>query len=124
LFAGLAIFIFASTGVRASRLDPQACEELRSRRDALVSLGVLDDMTNGPEWAAENLQSDRIERIKSYVVSVEQVLFRCPSRSYDLEDGMMLSRNMPGPKPRFARKVFPLPVRKPVRSPGLRQSVD
>jgi hypothetical protein len=122
--AGLAIFILAFTEVQASRLGPQACEDLRGRRDALVSLGVRGDMTSGPKWAADNLQSDRVDRIKSYVVSVEQVLFRCPSRSYDLEDGMDLSRNMPDPKPRFARNVFPLPARKPIRPPGLRQAID
>jgi len=122
--AGFALLFLVSGDALAAGLDPGTCRDLRGKRDALVSLGVRDDMVRGPQWAADNLQADRIERIKSYVVSVEQVLFRCLPPPRDIADGMELAENMPDPKPRYDRRVFPLPARKPARAAGLRQAID
>ncbi|MEO0617699.1 MAG: hypothetical protein AAFZ01_00285 [Pseudomonadota bacterium] len=113
---------FINPPATASRLPPDDCRDLRATRDALISLGVRNDMKLGPIWAAANLSPDRIDNIKRYLVAVEQVLFRCRSLPRVLSDGMDFAENMPAAKPFGARRVFPLPTRKP--SVRLRPGVE
>ncbi len=110
--------------VQAGDLDRATCRDLRDTRDALISLGVLSDMQRGPKWAADTLAADRIARIKRYVVTIEQVLFRCGSIPRLVEDGMDFNVNMPDPKPFYERLTFPLPVRKPPVPINLRSTLQ
>ena len=116
----LTVCLASADGAVASRIDPETCTNMRSFRNALESLGVRDDMALGPKKASASLPADRMTRIKNYVVTYEQILFRCQSWPRHLSDGMDYAENMPAPKPRFERNTFPLPVRKPRRAADLR----
>ncbi|MGI9407039.1 MAG: hypothetical protein ACR2O4_11775 [Hyphomicrobiaceae bacterium] len=118
--AVVALVMTVAAPAKASGLDREECSAKRSVRDALENLGVREDMTQGPAWAAANLPQERIDRIKTYVLANEQILFRCISSPRSVAVGMEDAANMPHPKPRFDRRVFPLPVRKPRRAAGLR----
>lgn len=84
----LLIALSAVSPAGAAALDDARCATLRAERDALVDLGVRRDMLQGPVWAAANLSPSRLARVKQYVVTLEQVLFRCRSIPRVLSDGM------------------------------------
>lgn len=109
---------------RAGDLDDPTCSNLRDTRDALISLGVQSDMRQGPQWAADRLATDRISRIKRYLLTMEQVLFRCGSVPREITEGMAYRVNMPDPKPFHERRTFPLPVRKPAPPINLRSTLQ
>lgn len=58
-------------------LDPQACKDLNTERDAMVGAGLKSDMDRGPEWAKANLAPDRLKQIERLISVEEQLSFRC-----------------------------------------------
>lgn len=68
---------FSPTPVRASRLDKDACEALKTEVAGLVGAGVRDEMAKGPEWARSNLPRERLAGIQRLIEVEEQIAFRC-----------------------------------------------
>ena len=112
--------LLTSQTVTAAPLSADACQKLRFVRDSLAKQGVVNDIAVQPSEAQQTFSADRLERVRNYVVAMEQVLFRCISTPRPLEDGMELARNMPAAKPFYERRTLPLPVRKPAGGAGLR----
>ena len=77
LIISLLVLTITTRPALAERLGPQACAELRHKRDALVNKGVKDSFAKGPEWAASHLSGQKLENLKLYITYVEQLMFRC-----------------------------------------------
>ena len=73
----LAILVLAPVAVRANPLDEQACQRLRTERQALTVLGIDKHVEKGAGWAKERLTVADLNLVKRYLDVFEQIKFRC-----------------------------------------------
>ena len=105
----LAIFVLFGSDAKAAPLTEEECAKLDARRQALVTLGVKENMAKGTDWAKSNLSEGELFLIKTYITVLEQLRFRCPTHVFNAEkkdDGS----GAVGPN-----EAIDLPVRKPGR---------
>lgn len=80
--AALAITSVAVAGLvipaGASRLEKEACDQLKTEQTQLGPKKLRDALEKGPEWAKANLTSGELETMRRYIELEEQMLFRCP----------------------------------------------
>ncbi|WP_439543392.1 hypothetical protein [Hyphomicrobium sp.] len=73
----LLALILSAGPAAAAPLEPQACKDLNTERDAMIGAGIKSDMDRGPEWAKTNLAEDRLKKIERLISVEEQLSFRC-----------------------------------------------
>jgi hypothetical protein len=61
----------------AASLDEEACQRLRTERQALTVLGVDKTVEKGADWAKEKLTVADLNLVKRYFEVFEQLKFRC-----------------------------------------------
>lgn len=71
-------FLLYATPVGAEMRDKKTCETFKTEHAELLKSGLRDDMTNGPRWARDNLEPERISKIKRYLELDEIIMFQCP----------------------------------------------
>jgi hypothetical protein len=72
-----AIVLAAPAAVSANPLDEQACQRLRTERQALTVLGIDKHVEKGAGWAKERLTPADLNLVKRYLDVFEQIKFRC-----------------------------------------------
>jgi hypothetical protein len=103
--------------------ETAACLEASKERDALISRGIGDILSQGPEWARSNPQDPRLAEVRRFITLHEMLLFRCPvdiPRIVLAGEAPPLPARRPAgvfrakrPEPRLPRQPgVPLPVRK------------
>ncbi len=110
LTVSIALFaLCAATTLRAvaEPLDPDACQRLRTEREALTVLGIDNYFERGADWVKSNLTAADLNLVKRYVNVFEQLKFRCPPETAAKAGGRAQAVSS-GPVP-------PLPVRAPAR---------
>ncbi|NJM35363.1 MAG: hypothetical protein HC850_12390 [Rhodomicrobium sp.] len=78
--AQAAVLLLVAIGAphRASAaLDDDACNKLRTERQALMVLGIDKYFVKGAEWAKANLTVADLNLVKRYLDVYEQLKFRC-----------------------------------------------
>ena len=75
----VSMFLLLSLSVAQAAVlgAPANCKTLRAQRNALVVLGVKQNMKQGPSWAKQNLPEPEIYLIRHYMTIDEKVRFRC-----------------------------------------------
>lgn len=61
----------------AARLDDAACDTLKAERARLETGALKSDMAKGPQWAKDNLSSQRLKEIEQLIGLQESIAFRC-----------------------------------------------
>jgi hypothetical protein len=61
----------------ANPLDEEACQRLRTERQALTVLGIDKHFEKGALWAKERLTVADLNLVKRYLDVYEQIKFRC-----------------------------------------------
>ena len=72
-----AILLLAPGAASANPLDDQACQRLRTERQALTVLGIDKHVEKGAEWAKARLTVADLNLVKRYLDVFEQIKFRC-----------------------------------------------
>ena len=72
-----AILLLAPGAASANPLDDQACQRLRTERQALTVLGIDKHVEKGAVWAKERLTVADLNLVKRYLDVFEQIKFRC-----------------------------------------------
>lgn len=121
----LIIVILICTGAASSRaapLKPTLCGDVYQKHSNLDLDNIFDWLSRGPDWAKENLSSEQLDEIKTYISTEEVLKFRCVE---------FVPPPVQNPMPRSARGVIknnkdnkankrlsthnvPLPPRKPI----------
>lgn len=70
--------VLAALPVQGEPLSEERCGRLQIERQALVALGVENNMAKGPEWAKVNLTDSDLNLIKRFISVSELLKFRCP----------------------------------------------
>jgi hypothetical protein len=73
----LAVLLLAPFAASANPLDDQACQRLRTERQALMVLGIDKHVEKGAGWAKERLTVADLNLVKRYLDVFEQIKFRC-----------------------------------------------
>ncbi len=73
----LAVLLLAPFAASANPLDEQACQRLRTERQALTVLGIDKHVEKGAGWAKERLTVADLHLVKRYLDVFEQIKFRC-----------------------------------------------
>ena len=73
----LAVLLLAPFAASANPLDDQACQRLRTERQALTVLGIDKHVEKGAGWAKERLTVADLNLVKRYLDVFEQIKFRC-----------------------------------------------
>lgn len=71
------ILLLAPFAASANTLDDQACQRLRTERQALTVLGIDKHVEKGAGWAKERLTVADLNLVKRYLDVFEQLKFRC-----------------------------------------------
>ena len=78
----LAVFIALACGLsgpaRAAKLDGVTCDALKAERARLETEAIKSDMVKGPQWAKDNMSSERLKEIEQLIGLQESIAFRCP----------------------------------------------
>ena len=72
-----AAFLGAPAAASANPLDEQACQRLKTERQALTVLGIDKHVEKGAAWAKERLTVVDLNLVKRYLDVFEQIKFRC-----------------------------------------------
>jgi hypothetical protein len=72
-----AILLSAPGAASANPLDEQACQRLKTERQALTVLGIDKHIEKGAAWAKERLTVADLNLVKRYLDVFEQIKFRC-----------------------------------------------
>jgi len=72
-----AIVLSAPGAASANPLDEQACQRLKTERQALTVLGIDKHIEKGAAWAKERLTVADLNLVKRYLDVFEQIKFRC-----------------------------------------------
>ena len=73
----LAVLLLTPLAASANPLDDQACQRLRTERQALTALGIDKHVEKGAGWAKERLTVADLHLVKRYLDVFEQIKFRC-----------------------------------------------
>lgn len=73
----LAVLLLTPLAASANPLDDQACQRLRTERQALTVLGIDKHVEKGAGWAKERLTVADLHLVKRYLDVFEQIKFRC-----------------------------------------------
>lgn len=76
----LAMVLLQGPAARAASLDKATCDRLKGEQGELEKAGARGSMAKGPEWAKNNLEADKLERIRRLIEVDEQIVFRCGGR--------------------------------------------
>jgi hypothetical protein len=109
MLAALPFLVLAAVPSWAAPMQPEECLRSQTEQAALVASGTADDMARGPEWAKDNLSSDRLERVKRWIELEEQILFRCPPPAPPPGEAKTAAQA----EEQRPRKKIPLPHKKP-----------
>jgi hypothetical protein len=78
LLTALAVSVLlAGAPAFAASLDEEACQRLRTERQALTVLGIDKTVEKGADWAKEKLTVADLNLVKRYFEVFEQLKFRC-----------------------------------------------
>ena len=64
-------------GAIAAPLDKETCANLEIQKTKLLTPEVRAALERGPDWVKGHLDSDKIERVREFLLVEEQVSFRC-----------------------------------------------
>lgn len=70
-------FLVPVAPAHAAPLTPEKCEALITEHADLLADNVKSDLAKGPEWAKDNLDQVRLDKIKRLIEVEESVAFRC-----------------------------------------------
>lgn len=110
-----AVLLLAPFAASANPLDDQACQRLRTERQALTVLGIDKHVEKGAGWAKERLTVADLNLVKRYLDVFEQLKFRCdklvalaePEEKDDDDDDKAVSGGASPPLPE-RRRVQPV----------------
>lgn len=63
---------------QASKLDDITCDALKLEKSRLETEALKSDMAKGPQWAKDNLSTERLKEIEQLIGLQATVAFRCP----------------------------------------------
>lgn len=129
--AQAAVLLLVAIGAphRASAaLDDDACNKLRTERQALMVLGIDKYFVKGAEWAKANLTVADLNLVKRYLDVYEQLKFRCEKIVAIAEpdelggtgddDGTASAGNAPPMPERRSGKTDKMDAKKPAKPSG------
>ena len=64
-------------GAIAAPLDKETCANLEIQKTKLLTPEVRAALERGPDWVKGHLDSDKIEKVREFLLVEEQVSFRC-----------------------------------------------
>ena len=92
------VALLPGTGAIAAHLDKEACADLELQKKKLLTPHARAPLERGPDWVKDHLDSDKIEKVREFLLVEEQVAFRC-------REGL----------PKIAPQTVALPDRNPKR---------